>query len=166
MSIATIEKLREYITRNSTFPERTVNNVIEALGCPLHGSGGIFRELSAEFVYCTEYGADTGFSGFIYYTDTTAFFMNNRTAIASRIERAAAELGTDIFSMVQGFGVFCNSDKPSPSEIGKALWDSSQSYPEFVSLYNAFAWYALEEVSRAWYRYLEDHPAVKAELAA
>jgi hypothetical protein len=74
------------------------------------------------------------------------------------MEQTAAEMGTDIISMVQSFGVFRNSGKPAPSEIGKALWDGSQSYPELASLYNVFAWYALEEVSRTWYRYLEENP--------
>jgi hypothetical protein len=78
----------------------------------------------------------------------------------------AEEFGTDIFSMVQNFGVFRNSEKPTPTEIGKALWDKSKTYPDLTSLYNVFAWYALEEVSRAWYRYLEENPRYRAELAA
>jgi len=31
---------------------------------------------------------------------------------------------------------------------------------------NVYAWYALEEVSRTWLRYLEDNPALRAVLAA
>jgi hypothetical protein len=166
MKITTIENLRAYISRNSSFPERTVNNVIEAFGYPLKGKGDTFKELSVDFVNCAEYGANIGISGFIYYSETTAFFRKNRTAIASHIERTAAEFGTDIFSMVQGFGIFRNSDKPTPTEIGKALWDSGQSHPDLTSLYNVFAWYALEEVSRTWYSYLEEHPALRAELSA
>jgi hypothetical protein len=166
MKITTIQNLRGYVSRYSTFPERTVNKVIEALGYPLTGTGGIFKELSTEFVNCAEYGADIGISGFIYYSDTIPFFKSNRTAIASHIERTAEELGTDIFSMVQGFGIFRNSEKPAPSQIGKALWDSSQYHPDLSYLYNVFAWYALEEVSRTWYRYLEDNPGYRAELAA
>jgi hypothetical protein len=68
--------------------------------------------------------------------------------------------------MVQGFGVFYNSEKPTPSEIGKALWDTRKTYPDLTSLYNVFSWYALEEVSRTWYRYLEDNPGYIVELAA
>jgi hypothetical protein len=166
MKITTIGKLRDYVSRYSSFPERTVNKVIEALGYPLTGSGDTFKELSAELVNCAEYGANIGISGFIYYSETIPFFKKNRVAIASHIERTAAEFGTDIFSMVQGFGVFYNSEKPTPSEIGKALWDDSQTHPDLTTLYNVFAWYALEEVSRTWYRYLEDNPGYMAELAA
>jgi hypothetical protein len=139
MKITTISKMRDYVSRHSTFPERTVNSIIEALGYPLTGSGDTFKELSAEFVNCAKHGADVGFSGFIYYSETIPFFKKNRTAIASHLERTAAELGTGIFSMVQSFGIFRNSEKPTPTEIGKALWDSSQSYPELTGLYNVFA---------------------------
>jgi hypothetical protein len=166
MKIKTIEALRVYLCRNSTFSEQTVNKVIEALGYPLKGTGDIFKELSTEFVNCAEYSADINISGFISYNETVPFFKENRTAIASHIERTSEELGIDIFAMVQGFGVFSNSDKPTPSEIGKALWDSSQYHPDLSRLYNVFAWYALEEVSRTWYRYLEDNPGYRAELAA
>jgi len=166
MKITTIKKLRSYVTRYSSFPERTVNNVIKALGYPLTGSGNTFKELSAELVKCAEHGADIHIIGFIFNCETVPFFKKNSVAIASHIERTAEELGTDIFSMVQNFGVFHNSEKPTPTEIGKALWDKNKTYPELTVLYNVFAWYALEEVSRAWYRYLEENPGYRAELAA
>jgi hypothetical protein len=166
MKINNIKKMRNYILENSTFPESTINNVIKALGYPLNGSGDTFKELSLEMVNCAEYGANIGISGFIYYSETIPFYKKNRTAIASHIESTAEEFGTDIFSMVQGFGVFRYGEKPTPSEIGKALWDKSKTDPELTSLYNVFAWYALEEVSRTWYRYLEENPSHKAELAA
>ena len=73
--------------------------------------------------------------------------------------------------MVQEFGIFRYRDiaatggAPTPSEVGKALWDSKK-WPELSTLYNVFAWYALEEVSRTWYRYLEENPAYRAELSA
>jgi len=156
MKISNIKNLRSYISRNSNLPEKTVNNVIEALGYPLTGSGDTFKELSLELVNCAEHGANIGISGFIYYSETLPFFQKNRAAIVTHMELTAAELGTDLISMVQNFGVFHNSEKPTPAEIGKALWDKSKTYPELTALYNVFAWYALEEVSRAWYRYLED----------
>ena len=166
MKINNIGKLRAYLVRHSNFKERTINNIIRALGFPLRGSGVTFSELSTQFENCAEYGANIGISGFIYYSDTLAFFRKHRCDIVSYMEQSAAEMGTDIISMVQGFGVFRNSDKPEVSEVGKALWDSSQYWPELSSLYNVFAWYALEEVSRTWYRYLEENPDVKAEIAA
>ncbi len=95
-----------------------------------------------------------------------AFYRKNRTDIVSHMTNSAAEFGTDIISIVQGFGTFRNSEKPSPDEIGKALWGRFQQDMEYTALYNLFAWYALEEVSYTWYRYLEDNPAYWAELSA
>jgi len=166
MTINTIKKMRDYLICNSTFPERTVNEVIKLLGYPLNGSGKIFKRLSSEFVKCAENGADIGISGFVYYSETIPFFKANSSEIANHLERTAEELGTDIFSMVQGFGVFRNTGKPSPSVIGRALWDVSHFYHSFTDLYNVFAWYALEEISRTWYRYLEDNPAIAEKLSA
>jgi hypothetical protein len=166
MNIKTITALREYIVQNSCFSKTTIKNVITALGYPLNGSKEAFNELSIKFENCAEHGADCGISGFIYYSETIPFFIKNRQDIINHMEQTAAELGTDIISMVQCFGVFRNRDKPTPSEVGRALWDSRKQWEDLTTLYNVFAWYALEEVSRTWYRYLEDHPAVKAELSA
>ena len=165
MKVTNIQALRNFIYKNSGFQETTVNNVIKALGFPLHGSGRVFNDLSTQFENCAEHGADCGISGFIYYNETIAFFRANRKDIISHMEQSAAEMGTDIISMVQGFGVFRKSDKPTPSEVGRALWDSNKG-EDLTTLYNVFAWYALEEVSRTWYRYLEDNPSVWAALSA
>jgi len=166
MKIKNIQALRNFLYENSGFAVKTVNNVIKALGFPLKGSKEIFNELSTQFENCAEHGADIGISGFIYYNETLPFFKFNRQDIVKHLEQTAAEIGSDIISMVQGFGVFRNSDKPTPSEVGRALWDSGQQWDDLTSLYNVFVWYALEEVSRTWYRYLEENPAVRVELAA
>ena len=166
MKIKSIQALRAYVTQNSGFSELTINSVIETLGFPLKGSKRVFSDLSAQFENCAEHGADIGIPGFIYYSETIPFFKFNREDIVNHMEQTAADLGTDIISMVQGFGVFRISGKPTPSEVGKALWDSGQQWDELTNLYNVFAWYALEEVSRTWYRYLEENPTVRAEIAA
>ena len=165
MKISNIQAMRNYLYENSSFSKKTVNNVIRALGYPLHGSGGIFIELSAEFENCAEHGANVGFGGFTYYNETISFYKANRQDIISHMEQTADEFGTDIISMVQGFGVFRNSGKPTTGEVGKALWGIVNN-PDLASLYNVFAWYALEEVSRTWYRYLEENPSYHAELSA
>ena len=159
MKISNIQALRNFLYKNSSFAETTVNNVIKALGFPLTGSWETFNELSTQLENCAEYGADIGIPGFIYYSETIPFFRKNRQDIVNHMEQTAAEMGTDIISMVQSFGVFRNSDKPAPSEAGRTLYDSGKSYDELTTLYNVFAWYALEEVSRTWYRYLEENPA-------
>ena len=163
--IKCIGDLSYFIESNSNFSYLTVNNVFKALGFPVVGAGEVFIELTKQLQKCAEHGADSGFPGFILYTETVPFFKKNRHDIVNHMEQTAADMGTDIITMVQDFGVFRKSEKPTPSQVGKALYDS-RIWPELYTLYNVFAWYALEEVSRTWYRYLEDNPAVRAELAA
>ena len=166
MSISSIKGLYRYVKTNSGFSGHTVHSVILSLGYYLWGSKENFKELSEVLKDCSNHGADSGFSGFIYHSETIPFFTEHRKDIISHMERTAAELGTDIISMVQGFGIFRQSDKPTPSEVGKALWDSGHYWPELDTLYNVFAWYVLEEVSRTWQRYLEDNPALAEKLSA
>ena len=166
MKISTIRGLQRYIKQHSHFSGRTINSVIFSLGFhPQNEKEGDFIELSAQLENCAEHGANCGFGGFIYYHETISFYKANRKDIVNHIEQTAAELGTDIISMVQNFGIFRNSKKPSAGEVGKALWGSANN-PELTTLYNVFAWYALEEVSHTWYRYLEEHPTYRAKLSA
>jgi len=164
-TIRTITGIRKYLIENSGFAEKTINNVILALDYPLHGKGLYFKELSTTFVDCTKKGAQAGFSGFADIKNTIAFFQENRLDIIAHIETQACDLGIDIISMVQSFGIFNRMPKPKVSEVGKALWCSLHHY-ELNHLYNLFAWYALEELSHAWLRYLEAHPAQRAKLSA
>ena len=165
MAVTTIKGLYRVVKQNTGFSGHTVHSVIISLGHCLWGTIEDFKELSDILVNCSNNGANVGFSGFIYYSDTIPFYKKHRQDIVSHMEQAAAEFGTDIISMVQSFGIFRNSEKPSTSEIGKALWGSFHK-SELNTLYNVFAWYALEEVSHAWQRYLEDHPVLAEKLSA
>ena len=153
MAISTIKGLYRIVKQRTGFSGRTVNSVISSLGHCLWGTAEDFKELSDILINCSNHGANVGFSGFIYYSDTVPFYKKHRQDIVSHMEQTAAELGTDIISMVHGFGVFQHSQKPTTSEIGKALWGNYHK-PELTTLYNVFAWYALEEISHAWQRYL------------
>jgi hypothetical protein len=164
--IKTISGLIAYIQENSTWQSATIRNVIQALGYTAAGGANSLKGLSCQLVNCAEHGADSGFPGFTYYSDTITFFRKNRKDIVNNIEQTAADLGEDIVKMVQSFGVFRNSTPPTSGEVGKALWDSAHQYDELTSLYNVFAWYALEEVSNIWYRYLEDNPGYRVQLSA
>jgi hypothetical protein len=166
MKIATIKGLVSYLTNNSAFSNKTIHAVIVALGYRLsHSTKKDFRELSQELKEVSEHGADCGWSGFTYYTDTIAFYKKHRQDIVQHMEQTAADMGTDIISMVQSFGDFRNSDKPTPSEVGRALWES-KTEEDLTNLYNLFSWYVLEEVAHTWYRYLEDNPSYRLALSA
>jgi len=166
MKISNIKAMRNYIYENSGFSKSTVNNVIRALGYPLHGSGELFTDLSCQFENCAENGAKAVYRSFTCQNENKAFYKANRQDIVNHMENLAEEIGTDIISMVQCFGVFRNSTPPTASEIGRALWGSFNHKNDFTALYNVFAWYALEEVSRTWFRYLEENPTIRKKLSA
>jgi hypothetical protein len=164
--ITNVQGLIAYIGNNSAWSTVTIRNVITALG--FHSNGGleILKGLSGYLADCAKHGADGGFPGFIYYCDTLAFFRSNRQDIVKNLELMAEELGEDIIGMVQGFGVFRYEMLPTPAEVGRALWGTGALKDDLTGLYNVFAWFALEEISRVWFRYLEDNPAYYAELSA
>jgi hypothetical protein len=169
MSTASIKNIQGFIAcvrENSTWQISTIRNVIQASGYNIQGGIESLKELSSRLVTCTKHGADGGFPGFTYYSDTIRFFKHNCKDILNNIGHTAAETGTDIIKLVQSFGVFRCSTPPTSEEVGKALWDSAHIHDELATFYNVFAWYALEEISNIWYRYLEDNPACYAELSA
>jgi len=161
----TIKGLYSYIIQNSGFSSFTVRSVISSLGYKLNGTKEDFFELSGILSDCSKHGADCGFSGFIYYSDTIKFYRKHRQDIILHMENLAVELGLDIISLIQGFGIFRNSQKPTASEISKALWENRYR-EEHHTLYNVFAWYTLEEIAHTWYRHIEDNPELTEQLSA
>lgn len=94
-------------------------------------------------------GIDGGFHGFIYNADTEPFARRNRADIASMAEEQAKEFGTSVTEMIQNFGCFRHGTKPTDSEIGLALYAGKEK-GNSVPILNALAWYAGEEVCRAY----------------
>lgn len=92
-------------------------------------------------------GAAGGFGGFIYYSETVAFWRRNRKIITERLNNLAFELGENTLQMVMSFGGIKDGGF-SEDEIGRALYGRYNS--ELDSIYNVFAWFALEEVAN-WY---------------
>ena len=156
MLITTIEKLRVYISRKSSLPQRTVYHVISALDFPPKGSGDDFKELSSQLSFYGDCSDDLTVSEFIGGYDTITLIKKNRAAIVSHMEHTAAALGTDIFSMVQNSPVVHNSKKPSPSEIWNGFYGDHYR-PELDTIYNVLAWYTLKVISETWNEYLEKH---------
>jgi hypothetical protein len=164
--ISTVQGLTAYVKNSSSWSAATIRNVITALGYNPNGNKESLVELSGNLADCAKHGADGGFCGFIYHRETVAFFLHNRKDIVKNLEISASELGEDIITMVQNFGVFRYSTPPTTGEIGKALWDTGKIRDDLTPLYNVFAWFCLEEISNIWYRYLEDNPGYYAELSA
>lgn len=94
-------------------------------------------------------GIDGGFHGFIYNSDTEPFARRNRTLIAAMAESQAEDFGTTVTEMIQNFGCFRHGEKPTDSEIGLALY-AGKNKEDGMNVLNALAWYAGEEVCRAY----------------
>jgi hypothetical protein len=76
------------------------------------------------------HGADAGFSGFIYYTETRAFYRRHQEAIWALLCREADDLGEpNVFAMIAHFN-------GAPSVTDAATFE------------NLMCWYALEYVCR------------------
>lgn len=76
-----------------------------------------------------EHGADGGFPGFSYYSDTVAFYNEHADAIWDMLGDLADDMGETPIGVIAGF------------RIAKDI----QSDDQFK---NALAWFALEEVAR------------------
>jgi len=167
MCISSIQGLRRYIKMNSGFSENLINDVIVALGYnPQNSTKYQLKQISKIFVDCVNYGANSGFTGFQYATELYRFFKKNRREIVIHLQLDTAGWVIDLISMVQNLKFFKNKKTPWALDIEKALWDDTQAYSELVDLYNAFSWYTLEEISKTWFRYLEENPLYWEKLAA
>ena len=98
------------------------------------------------------HGADSGFSGFIYYADTHAFAMKHRKKIVQLLEEQADQLGEEVVEMVSHFGVFYDHRTRKSSmdnEDRKDLYrDLGGGKCEQSTITNLMALFALEEVCR------------------
>ena len=88
------------------------------------------------------HGADGGFNGFTYYTDTIAFTKRNKVKILELVDQWADDFGQDRVQFLKGFGCLKHL---SLDEIARGLYQFNQDQP---AVYNALAWFTLEEVAR------------------
>lgn len=136
------------LCESTNIPAALVRAVVRQLG-----GWKSFKESAPDIV---RGGIDGGFSGFIYNRDTEAFAKRHRRHIAAMASAQADDFGTGVFEMIRGFGCFRNySTKPTDEEIGMALYAGRE--PEnSAPVLNALAWYAGEEVARAYVDLLEN----------
>jgi hypothetical protein len=115
-------------------------------------SGGwdTFKEHAPDI---TNHGIDGGFSGWIYYSETCSFFRAHHALIMELAEELANDMGVGTFEMIQGFGVFRN-DPISADAIAKAIYTGKGD--DATTVQNVMAWFAAEEVARAYNDLLEE----------
>lgn len=100
-----------------------------------------FKE-DASFV--SIHGAAGGFHGFIYYTDTVAFTKRNKAVILDAAKNLASDIGESLYKMIGGF----NYLKISEGEAAEAIHNPRSE--DRQSVFNALAWFAIEEVARSY----------------
>lgn len=143
----------------------TMKNVSERTGFPLPllravarqmGGWSEFRESASDIA---NHGIAGGFSGFIYYTETIAFYRKNRAAILDLLEQQAEELGMDPTEMVCGFNCLRTDDQKDRAELNREVWRTlgGRMGPDDYLVANALAWYAAEEAARAVDGYMDEY---------
>ena len=125
---------------NSNIPARLVRAVIRQMG-----GWEAFKQSAPDIC---RHGIDGGFNGFIYNHETEAFARRNRADIAKIARQQANDFGSGVFEMIRGFGCF-KGDKLTDDEIGQALYAGKQG-EDSPNILNGLAWYAGEEVARAY----------------
>ncbi len=133
---------------------------------------------ATEFNDVANHGADCGTSGFIYYTETEAFYDANEELINSILEEDREQLGSDsIFEMISGFGrggdlevvveVLCLDEDSDNFE--EYVFDvevvhmieafdemEAKAFAKDTQYKNLMSWYVLEVAARHIQNLLED----------
>ena len=87
-------------------------------------------------------GADAGFCGFTYYSDTVDFYDRNKALILDLVIDQADQFGLSRVEFLKGFN--CIDGDLMENEIGEIVYGDGDS----TTVKNALAWFALEEVAR------------------
>jgi hypothetical protein len=99
----------------------------------------------------SEHGADSGFPGFTYYTDTVSFAKRHRVTILESLREFASDMGDrDPVALVLGFRCVRQAEV-SPEAVSVALYGGriprGVSENDVDAVLNGIAWYALESVA-------------------
>jgi hypothetical protein len=125
--------------------------LIRAVVKNMHGWDYFTQECSD----VVEHGAACGFGNFIYYTDTVVFTAKNRKTIVELAAQQAADFGdSSEIEMILSFNGLQHDDLTS-SDIARALYGRLTDDDKKTTIYNVLAWYALEEVARAYCNLLD-----------
>jgi len=124
--------------------KKLINAVIENLGYDNQNDPELIDQLKD----ITNYGIDGGFGNFIYYSDTTTFFNQNRKEIINLVKDMSLSLGDGMIEMVASFNCFKDMDL-TIDEIGNVLFCiDTDNHDEKMIIKNGLSWFAGEEVAR------------------
>ena len=105
-----------------------------------------FKEMAQDVA---NHGAGGGFGNFIYYTDTIAFSKRNKKALLEMCKEQAEDCAATVSDFISWWNcVDCDAE-----QVAIALYTGKGE--NVTEVYNALAWYALEEVARRYCDILE-----------
>jgi hypothetical protein len=127
----------------------TLKNLIDSTNIPASLVRGVVRQMGGWESFkqsapdITRHGISGGFHGFIYYTDTLRFAHAHRKVILEMASQQSKELGFGLVEMIKGFRCM---DGATEAEIVEGLAGNTDQ----TQVPNGLAWYAGEEVARAY----------------
>ena len=130
-------KQSDFIANHCNVPESIARAVIRQLG-----GWAAFQESARDIA---RHGIDGGFCGFVYYADTVAFARRNLPALRGMVRDMAGEFGQGVGEFLAGFGCLKGY---TADECAEAFYSGRGDAAQ--SVYNALAWFAAEEVARAF----------------
>jgi hypothetical protein len=130
----TVKSLISHSGINATLVRSTIKQI---------GGFDTFKQYASDIA---NNGAAAGWCGFTYYTDTVSFTKRNKKHILEMLKEQAASFGDDNpLSFVASFQCLKNEDI---NEIADGMYNPRSDNQ--TTIYNALAWYVLEEISRAY----------------
>lgn len=133
-----------------------VESILNTMGRSWKQTRETLRDVAA-------HGADSGFPGFTYYSDTRRFYIRHRSAINELVMSEAREFGMTPIDFVAGFRclqdttfddnkgewVACKPDNARMTAISRAIYGARMTWDdEDLFIANALAWFTLESVAR------------------
>lgn len=125
--------LSQFIAESGLSPSLVRSTVRQARGWQS------FKEIAQDVC---NHGADAGFGGFIYHSETLPFAKRNKKAILEMCKEQAEDSAATISEFIAWWNcVDCDAE-----QVAIALYTGKGE--DVTEVYNALAWYALEEVAR------------------
>lgn len=91
-------------------------------------------------------GANAGFHGFIYYTETTEFYLNNRTLIIDLLTELSEGIGdSNIVETVLGFNSVDKDDPMAIPAVALTLYGRDDQVDQYIA--DSLAKFAFEEIA-------------------
>ena len=129
------------LIKSSSIPASLIRAVIRQMG-----GWETFTNYAPDI---TRHGINAGFLGFTYYHETEPFAARNKNAILELASSQAQEIGYDsTLAMIRSFGCF-RDEKITDCDLMRALC-KGQNPKNGPNILNGLAWYAAEEVARAY----------------